>query len=200
VLHIIGKIPKRVTVACSGGLDSVAVVDFLLKGKRKVDLLYFNHDTLHGRKAEEFVKKLAGTRGLTLLIGRVRGTRGSRSLEEFWRDERYDFFGTVRSPFIITCHHLDDAVETWLMSSFNGSPKLIPYHRPPNIYRPFLLTKRSQLEDYAHRKNLDWIDDPSNISTAHARNYVRHQIVPHVLKINPGIRKTIKKKLIEIYR
>jgi len=200
MIHLIGKIPERVTVACSGGLDSMVVTDFLLRGHRRVDLIYFNHDTIHGREAEKFVKKFAGSRGLPLLISRAKGSRGKRSLEEFWRDERYAFFATIRSPFIITCHHLDDAVETWLMSSFSGAGKIIPYRRPPNIYRPFLLTKKSDFQDYATRKKIEWIQDPNNASTAHVRNYVRHNIVPHVLKINPGIRKVVKKKIIELYR
>ena len=89
MIRIIGKIPKRVTVACSGGVDSMVFVDFLLKGNRKVDLAYFNHDTGHSREAERFVKQYAAKNNLILTVGRVRGSKGSRSLEEFWRDERY---------------------------------------------------------------------------------------------------------------
>jgi tRNA(Ile)-lysidine synthase len=121
-------------------------------------------------------------------------------LEEFWRDERYDFFDSVRSSFIITCHHLDDAVETWLMSSFHGQGKLIPYKRGENIYRPFLMTEKRSIKLYAENKNLEWLEDPSNQHTSFMRNHVRHNIIPHVLKVNPGIRKTIRKKMFEIYK
>ena len=47
MIRIIGKIPSTVTVACSGGIDSMVFVDFLLQGRRKVNLAYFNHDTQH---------------------------------------------------------------------------------------------------------------------------------------------------------
>jgi len=200
MIRIIGKIPPRVTVACSGGVDSIAIVNFLLEGRRKVDLAYFNHDTAHSRDAEKFVKKFAAKNKLTLTVGRVKGTKGRRSLEEFWRDERYKFLESLGSRHIITCHHLDDVVETWLFTSFHGDPKLIPHRRGDKIYRPFLMTEKSSILNYANRKNLEWIEDPSNRMTKNImRNHIRHNIVPQVLKVNPGIRKTIRKKLIEIY-
>ena len=201
MIRIIGKIPKRVTVACSGGVDSMVFVDFLLKGNRKVDLAYFNHDTGHSREAERFVKQYAAKNNLILTVGRVRGSKGSRSLEEFWRDERYEFLESLGSNYIITCHHLDDVVETWLFTSFHGESKLIPHKRGDKIYRPFLMTEKSSILNYANRKVIDWIEDPSNRMTKNImRNHIRHNVMPQVLKVNPGIRKTIRKKLIEIYK
>ena len=41
-----------VLVPGSGGKDSMAALNFLLKGKRKVTLAYFNHETIHGHQAE----------------------------------------------------------------------------------------------------------------------------------------------------
>ena len=99
---------------------------------------------------------------LNLFKGRMQGTKGKRSLEEFWRDERYRFLESLNSNFIITCHHLDDCVETWLMSSFHGRSKLIPYKRNDSIYRPFLMTSKKTIKDYAERKKVKWLDDPSN--------------------------------------
>ena len=120
-------------------------------------------------------------------------------MEEFWRDERYSFLSSIQSNFIITCHHLDDAVETWVMSAMHGKCKLIPYHRPENIYRPFLMTSKKSIKEYAQRKNLEWIEDPSNTRTEYIRNHIRHTCMPHLLKINPGIRTMIRKKIIENY-
>jgi len=201
MIRIIGKIPQRVTVACSGGIDSMSVVNFLLDGKRKVQLAYFNHDTPHSKEAEKFVREYAAKKKLILTIGRVKGNRGKRSLEEFWRDERYKFLTSLGSSYVITCHHLDDVVETWLFKSIHGNPGLIPYKREPNIYRPFLMTEKREFLSYADRKKIEWVEDPSNRMTKNImRNQIRHNIVPQVLKVNPGIRTTIRKKLIEIYR
>jgi len=199
MIRIIGKIPQTVTIACSGGIDSMVVVHFLMQGRRKINLAYFNHDTQHSHKAQEFVENYANQEKLNLFIGRVQGRKGKRSLEEFWRDERYDFLQRAGSDYTITCHHLDDCVETWLMSSFHGQSKLIPFKRNENIFRPFLMTSKKSIEHYAKSKNVKWSEDPSNQKTNFMRNHVRHNIIPQVLKVNPGIRTTIRKKLIESY-
>ncbi len=199
MIRIIGKIPHNLTVACSGGIDSMVVVHFLLQGRKKVNLAYFNHDTRHSHKAQEFVENYADMNKLNLFIGRVKGRKGKRSLEEFWRDERYDFLQRIGSDYTITCHHLDDCVETWLMSSFHGQGKLIPFQRNSNIFRPFLMTSKKSIKDYAIKKQIEWSEDPSNQKTNFMRNHVRHNVMPQVLKVNPGIRNTIRKKLIETY-
>ena len=200
MIRIIGKIPRRVTVACSGGVDSMAIVNFLLEGKRKVQLAYFNHDTPHSKEAEAFIREYAARNKLILTIGRVKGNRGKQSLEEFWREERYKFLTSLGSNFIITCHHLDDVVETWLFKCLHGNPGLIPYKRGQNIRRPFLMTEKKEILSYAKKKNICWIEDPSNRMTKNImRNHIRHNIMPQILKVNPGIRTTIRKKLIEIY-
>jgi len=199
MIRIIGKIPPTVTVACSGGIDSMVVTDFLLQGRRNVNLAYFNHDTQHSHKAQEFVENYAEVNNLKLFIGRVQGRKGKRSLEEFWRDERYAFLQRTGSDYTITCHHLDDCVETWLMSSFHGQSKLIPFQRNHNIFRPFLMTSKKTIKEYAQKKGIYWCEDPSNQKTNFMRNHVRHKVMPQVLVVNPGIRNMIRKKLIETY-
>ena len=199
MIRIIGKIPSTITVACSGGIDSMVFVNFLLQGRRKINLCYFNHDTQHSHRAQNFVEKFAHDNNLNLFIGRVQGMKGKRSLEEFWRDERYDFLQRTGSNYTITCHHLDDCVETWLMSSFHGQSKLIPFQRNSNIFRPFLMTSKKTIKEYAERKGISWIEDPSNQKTNFMRNHVRHKVIPQILVVNPGIRSTIRKKLIETY-
>ncbi len=200
MIRIIGKIPHRVTIACSGGVDSMVVVDFLKKGKRQIDLAFFNHDTYHSREAQQFVEDYANTNNMSLHIGKVQGSKGKRSMEEFWRDERYKFFeNQVKSEYLITCHHLDDCVETWIMSALHGNPKIIPAYRSPNIYRPFLMTSKKSILQYAKNKEVKWVTDPSNEDTKYMRNHVRHNMMPLVLKVNPGIRTTVRKKIIETY-
>ena len=120
-------------------------------------------------------------------------------MEEFWRDERYNFFNRINTEFLITCHHLDDAVETWVMTAMHGLCKLIPYHRKPNIYRPFLMTSKKSIKEYAIKNKLEWIEDPTNLRTEYIRNHIRHSMMPGILKINPGIRTVIRKKIIETY-
>tara|TARA_Y100001937_G_C6985588_1_gene269758 strand:+ start:47 stop:649 length:603 start_codon:yes stop_codon:yes gene_type:complete len=199
MIRIINKIPTNLVIACSGGIDSMVFSHFLAEGRRSIRLAYFDHDTSHSKNAQKFVEDYANTNNLDLFIGKIKGTKKKRSMEEFWRDERYSFFNRINSQFIITCHHLDDAVETWVMSALHGKCKLIPYQRPPNIYRPFLMTSKKSIKEYAERKSIKWVEDPSNNTTQYMRNHVRHTLMPGILKVNPGIRTTIRKKMIETY-
>lgn len=199
MIRIIGKIPSNVVVACSGGIDSMVATHFFLQGRRGVRLAYFNHDTSYSARAQQFVEDYANKNNLDLFIGRVKGTKGKRSMEEFWRDERYAFFNRIQTNYLTTCHHLDDAVETWVMSALHGQCKLIPYRRGPNIYRPFLMTSKKGIVEYATRKNVEWLEDPSNKRTEYIRNHIRHNMMPNILKVNPGVRTMIRKKLIETY-
>jgi len=54
MIKITVPLPKQVTIACSGGVDSMAIVDFLSR-KHDVTIAHFNHGTQHGQKAMKFV-------------------------------------------------------------------------------------------------------------------------------------------------
>ena len=57
MIRFLEEIPSKCTVAFSGGIDSVAVVDFLLNGRKKVDLAFFHHGTETSALAFNFVTK-----------------------------------------------------------------------------------------------------------------------------------------------
>jgi tRNA(Ile)-lysidine synthase len=197
LLKILGKLPDPMQmhyVAVSGGVDSMAILHFLLagmNGKRKVSGIFFDHGTETSAKALKFLEDNQVT---YCVHARIHGSKPKdKSWEEWWREERYKFFHSFEYP-VITCHHLDDQIETWLLGAIHGQPKLIPY-RNKNVIRPFLLTTKSDLIEYAEKKGVPWIEDQTNMDFAHARNHVRHAIVPEALFINPGIHKVIAKKV-----
>lgn len=190
-----GKLPRRLFVALSGGVDSMAVIDFL-KRKHHVHALYFDHGTEHGRQAKKFVERYCAINDIPLTIGEIHGTipPAKKSQEEWWREQRYAFFDKFAGNTIVTAHHLDDCVETWVWSSMHGTGKWIPYRRN-YVVRPFRLTRKRDLELWANLNGVDWIEDDSNEDIHYTRNYVRHEMMPNVLKVNPGIHKTIRKKV-----
>jgi len=195
MINILGSIPKKVAVAVSGGSDSMAVLDFLSRSNRELLVLHFNHGTAFAPKAEAFVRNYCENRNLRLEVGTVERERASdESKEEYWRNERYAFFSNFLDKKIITCHHLDDAVETWLFTSIHGNPMLIPYSRD-NFIRPFLATSKLALTGWCARKEVPFLEDPSNADTSYMRNLIRHKLMENVLTINPGINKVIKKKV-----
>jgi tRNA(Ile)-lysidine synthase len=78
----------------------------------------------------------------------------------------------------------------------HGTGKIIPYNRNDRILRPFRLTRKRNLELWANLNNVPYIQDDSNENTRYTRNYIRHKMMSNVLKVNPGIHKTIAKKVI----
>ena len=196
MIKLLTPVPKNIYVACSGGVDSMAALDFLRR-KHSVTAAYFNHYTEHGMHAKHWLHKYCEKHDIGFVSAEVKIPKGKRqSWEEYWRIQRYAFFDSLPFP-VVTAHHLDDAVETWVWSSMHGQPKL-PEIRRGNTLRPFLATSKLELMDWCIRKNVPWYDDPSNLDTKYMRNYIRHTAMPVVEHINPGIQKTIKKKLISI--
>lgn len=177
----------------------MAALDFLSLN-REITALHYNHNTPHSDQAEQVVKQYCENKQIDLLVGHLQEDPPvGDSKEEFWRKSRYDFFESVaKTPAydlpIITCHHLDDVVETWIFTSMHGKPQLIPSRRG-RFLRPFLGTRKAILEDWCDRKSVPYVVDPSNVDVKFMRNYIRHEIVPRVLRINPGIHKVLRKKI-----
>jgi len=186
-------------VAVSGGPDSMAALDFLSR-KKKVIAVHFNHETDHAYEAQDLVTSYCNQKDIQLILGKIQNPKKKgESQEEYWRNERYSFFNSLGESPIITCHHLDDSVEWWLFTSFNGNPKLIPHIRGKYI-RPFLLNRKTVFEDWCRRKNVRYLCDPSNRNSLYSRSRIRRDILPAVLLINPGIHTVLKKKIINSFK
>jgi tRNA(Ile)-lysidine synthase len=91
---------------------------------------------------------------------------------------------------ILTAHHQDDNVETLLMNFFKGTGiaglrAILP--RQGNIVRPLLFATREMLEQFAKEQGLTWVEDSSNASDKYTRNYFRHQLIPLLQSVYPGV-------------
>lgn len=198
MIHTRMDIPQKVCVAVSGGPDSMAVLDFLLRGNREVVVAHFDHGTEHGSEASDFVKEYCASKNLKLFLSKADRLRiKGESPEEYWRNMRYEFLSSIDLP-IITCHTLDDQVEQWIMTSLKGKSRLIPCSNR-NVIRPFMLTTKESLVSWCDRKGVPYLIDPSNSSDKYMRSYVRKHIIPHALYVSPGLYKIVKKKVIELY-
>lgn len=194
VIKLLGKVPDKIYVACSGGVDSMAALSFLNNRKRKVSVAHFDHGTEHGLKAQKFIKEYCRKNKISLQLGSVTRKRSpSESREEYWRNERYAFFKSLDAP-VITAHHINDVAEWWVFSTLHGEPKLIPY-RNENVIRPFLLTSKQELTGWCKHHNVPYVKDPSNQNLAYMRNLIRHRIMPQCTKVNPGLTKVLVKKI-----
>jgi tRNA(Ile)-lysidine synthase len=194
MIRLLKKLPRNLTVAFSGGVDSVAAVDFLRRN-HNVDCAFFHHHTQNSENAYKFVEAFCDENDIKLHVGYINNSKPSKkSLEEHWRDERYKFLNKFET--VVTAHHLNDCIETYLWSSMHGEAKTIPYSRK-NVVRPFLLNTKQKLIDWCERKNLHWIEDASNQDDKYMRNYIRKHLVPHAYHVNPGIEKVVKRMILD---
>lgn len=196
MFKLLGKIPRKVNLAFSGGVDSLAVAKFL-GNNHEVTLYHFNHGCQYSDEIENQCRQRSIDLGLDIIVGRCDTKKpDGQSLEDFWRRSRYRWLRSYGERFV-TCHHLNDAVEQWLFSAINGNPNIIPY-QDELVYRPFLLTSKEQLINYAIRHNLTPVEDEYNHDQSKMRNYIRKNLIDHVYHINPGIEKVIRKKYLDL--
>lgn len=187
---------QKFILACSGGVDSMAIADFYKRGGKNFAVAYFNHQTPQANVMSDFVSSWAANNNIPFITGTLSKEKDKKlSQEEYWRDERYAWLKSFNLP-IVTCHHLNDAVETWIFSSLHGNSKTISF-KNGNVFRPFLTNKKQDLIDWCIRHNVKWIEDQSNKDVSFPRNKIRHDIMPQALEINPGLYKVIKKKIIK---
>lgn len=214
------KAGDRVGVAVSGGADSVALLRLLLELRQELgvvlSVVHFNHN-LRGAESEadeRFVAQLAQSHQLEL--HRDRGDvltcakSHNLSMEAAARQLRYQYFRRLMAEERLNCiatgHTLDDQAETVLLRMVRGAgtrglagiyPKVVYPQLPGDGYRfsvvrPLLRTARTQLVAYLKEIGEDWREDSSNRDLRHARNRVRHGIVPRLERsLNPRVRETL---------
>jgi len=185
----------EIWVACSGGLDSMALlvlVQEFARGKSlSVGVAHLNHNLRPEAAADElFVAEFALKSGLPLLLGQVRNLRdevenSSQSLETAARNHRYTFFQRLldrrKQALLVTAHNATDQVETIMMNLMRGTGlrgvKGIPRRRG-RIGRPLLMLPRIKLEHYVSDNKIPFREDSSNSSFEFTRNRVRHELLP----------------------
>lgn len=164
---------------------------------RQVKVLHVNHGTKNADSYMDFVRSYCEMHGLVYEIYYM-PTHQDRtiSLEHWWSRLRREWFATQQDP-VYLAHHLDDQVETWLMSCLQGQPMTMPWVNAHNCYRPFVLTPKSNLYEYAKYHGLEWVEDPTNKDpTSGYRNRVRNTLLPAALETHKGLYTVIRGKIL----
>ena len=203
----------RTGIAVSGGLDSVALLRLALELGAELGIVlsvvHFNH-RLRGEESdgdENFVAGLAGEHGLACHCqsGEVRAHSLEKhlSLEAAARELRYRYFQSLLQAKtldrIATAHTLDDQAETVILrlargAGTRGLAGIYPQVATAGgaIVRPLLRTQRCELEAYLRSCKQSWREDSSNRDLSHARNRVRHGILPALERdLNPKVREAL---------
>ena len=193
MIHLACQIPTTIVVACSGGPDSMALLDFCIKGRRNVQALYIKHgDSEFAQDSQRVVTDWCAAKGVPLLVESVSRTDTTKSQEQDWSDQRREIYMRMPHP-VLTGHHLDDAVEWWLLTCMRGQPTLMKSHSG-NVLRPFLWSPKSKLLDWCAQKQVEYLVDPTNKGESNDRSKIR-VMMNGIESINPGIRNTVLRLL-----
>ena len=202
--HIHNQLPflkeAQLLIAISGGLDSVVLTHLCHELKLDIALAHCNFN-LRGAESdgdEDFVLELADNLDLDVYIERFSTEEFAKdnklSTQMAARDLRYNWFSeladSLHFDYILTAHHADDNLETFLinlsrgtgLSGLTGIPEI-----NENIVRPLLSFSREELETYAKDHNLKWREDSSNASDTYLRNKLRHHVIPVLKETNANL-------------
>lgn len=198
----------RLLIACSGGVDSVALVYFMkaVRKKLKIDIVVAHVDHMLRGEASaldrEFVEQLCAKERLpvhssAIPIPDIYQQNGG-NLQALCRKERYRFLAQVMQrencPKLVTAHHADDQLETMLMALTKGATvngyQGMQAKRPfatGQLIRPFLAVTKEAIEQYVLACNGTYRTDESNAKEHYTRNRFRHRIIPLLQQENPHI-------------
>lgn len=201
--HIETRLPflkgNPLLIACSGGVDSTVLVYLCSKLGLKISLAHCNFK-LRGQESDEdehFVKKFGEQLGLKVfatsfdVIKFVQDYGGSIQMAA--RKLRYQWFGSLledqRKAYLLTAHHADDTLETFLINlsrgtgieGLTGIPEL-----NNKIVRPLLPFTRDEVLRYAGTEKLKWREDSSNRDEKYLRNKIRMEIAPRLKALHPS--------------
>lgn len=200
--HITTNFPqlkdKKLLLAVSGGVDSMVLLDLLNKLRFNICVVHCNFQ-LRGTESdgdEMLVKEICQDSYIPYFIEKFDTLEFAKenklSIQLAARKLRYDWFQEIISlgyDYVLTAHHLDDNVETFLINFTRGTGLEgltgIPAQNG-NIIRPLLPFSRLEIENYALEKNIQWREDSSNASDKYFRNKLRHDIVPILKELNTG--------------
>ena len=197
---------NRITVALSGGADSVCLLFALLDLKDELGLelsaAHFNHK-IRGDEAERdeaFCKAICEKNGVKLYVGSANvpeyAQKNGMSLELAARELRYDFFSTLDTDVVATAHTASDNLETVIFNLTRGTALSGLCGIPPvrdRYIRPLIGITRCDVEQYCSDNGLKYITDSTNLKDDYTRNNIRHNIVPILKDINPSIEAAVSR-------
>ena len=193
-----GKENTPLLIACSGGLDSVALVHLCEKLKLNFAIAHcnFNLRGVESDTDERFVRQLGETLRKKVFVTSFdtinEADKLGGSIQMVARKLRYDWFEQLmvehQFKVLLTAHHADDNLETFIINLSRGTGLAgltgIP-EKNGFIHRPLLPFSKREIEAFAKSRNLVWREDSSNAETKYLRNKVRHHVVPELYKLHP---------------
>ena len=188
----------RLLVAVSGGIDSMVLLHVLSRLGERLGLTLFAEGVDHGLRAEagaelDRAERFAEQLGVPFGRTRVNVPMGG-NLQARARSARYAALRArareLGVSLIATAHQADDRAETVLLRLLRGtSPRglgVLPV-LSGDLVRPLIRARRADIEAHARRHQVPFSEDPSNRDARFLRARVRHELMPLLAELAPGI-------------
>ena len=198
LIELAGNNPsKKFLLAVSGGADSMVLASLFEINHLKFEIAHVNYH-FRGEDSnldQKLVEKFCSDNNIKFHLKDISEEEKSnmKSLQNWAREVRYDFFFNLLEKenldFIITAHHLNDELETFIINLSRGSGIKGLSGIPKNenrILRPFLTFSKSEIYAFAEENNIDFREDKSNQKDDYLRNKIRNQIVPKMVEVFPN--------------
>lgn len=198
--HLDFLLNSKLIVAVSGGLDSVVLAHLCKILDLHLSLAHCNFN-LRGTESdedEEFVLNLGEELDVEVFVQNfdtnAYATENKTSIQMAARELRYNWLyelaQQLQFDYILTAHHADDNLETFLINftrgtGLNGLTGIPVINN--KVVRPLLSFSRKQILDYATKNSIRWREDSSNSTRKYLRNKLRHEVVPILKEINPQL-------------
>ncbi len=206
--HNLADRGAKIVIGCSGGPDSVCLLDIFSKFDKKYDfkiiIAHVNYG-LRGKdsqKDEKLVRRLAKKYSLPIEIKKIpRSTLGTSRSEEKLRQIRYKFFEKARKKHradtIAVGHSLNDQAETVMLRILRGSGLrglgAIRF-KSGNVIRPLLNIEKKDILSYLRKNKIAFRIDKTNLGNDFTRNKIRNRLFPYLEKnFNPNIQGVLYK-------
>lgn len=193
-----------VLLACSGGVDSIALLHLLyVEGFHEVAVFTMDHGLREEAREEvELVTWYARQMGLAVYavkeeVDALANDQGV-SFETMGRTLRYGHMRRICQEdgydYIVTAHHKNDQAETILAHLLRGAgveglQGMVPLTE--EIWRPCLDVSKDMLQDYANWLGCFYGEDRTNQDVTYERNWIRHALIPLGEERNPQFVDTI---------
>jgi tRNA(Ile)-lysidine synthase len=208
--HIISRFPflgdKKLFLAVSGGLDSMVLLYLLKQLPYEIAVLHCNFQ-LRGLESfgdQSFIQAYCDQNNIPIYTTQFDTEAFAKdyklSTQVAARELRYSWFYELLEKenfdYILTAHHADDNLETFIINLTRGTGLEgltgIPQQND-RIIRPLLPFSREEILKYAEDNNIEWREDSSNASNKYLRNKIRHDLVPMLKEINPNFLNAFQK-------
>ena len=180
-------------LAISGGVDSMVLANLFLINNLNFSIAHCNFQ-LRGKESDDdelFIKKWCSEKDIKLYNKKFSTEdyckKNKLTIQMGARELRYEWFSELidkeKYDFIVTAHHIDDQLETFIINSIRGTgiDGLVGIPDKINkIIRPLLMTSKDQIIEYSKVNRINYREDSSNDKEDYLRNKIRHSVIPYL--------------------